>query len=93
MLLTWDDKGVENLIQPRSRSTSEVNVAGWSKNLEVTADGEGIVSHAGVAQPGLSTALPAATQDHPQPEAGLPGVACPDILRVLPFTGLLETPG
>jgi hypothetical protein len=49
MLLTWDDKGVENLIQPRSRSTSEVNVTGWSKNLEVTADGEGIVSHAGLA--------------------------------------------
>jgi hypothetical protein len=23
-----------------------VNVTGWSKNLEVTADGEGIVSHA-----------------------------------------------
>ena len=26
-----------------------MNVTGWSKNLEVTADGEGIVSHAGVA--------------------------------------------
>jgi len=26
-----------------------VNVTGWSKNLEVTADGEGIVSHAGLA--------------------------------------------
>jgi hypothetical protein len=49
MLLTWDDKGVEDLIQRRSRSTSEVNVTGWSKNLEVTTDGEGIVSHAGLA--------------------------------------------
>src|SRR5258708_36816831 len=49
MLLTWDDKGVEGLIQPRSRSTPEVNVTGWSKNLEVTADGQGIVSHAGLA--------------------------------------------
>jgi hypothetical protein len=49
MLLTWDDKGVEDLIQPRSRSTSEVNVTGWSNNLEVTAGGEGIVSHAGLA--------------------------------------------
>src|SRR5712691_9267464 len=49
MLLTWDDKGVENLTGPRSRKTSEVNVTGWSKNLEVTADGEGVVSHAGLA--------------------------------------------
>jgi hypothetical protein len=47
MLLNWDDKGVEDLIQPRSRSTSEVNVTGWSNNLEVTVGGEGIVSHAG----------------------------------------------
>jgi hypothetical protein len=26
-----------------------VNTTGWSKGLEVTADGEGIVSHAGLA--------------------------------------------
>ncbi len=26
-----------------------MNVTGWSKNLEVTADGQGIVSHAGLA--------------------------------------------
>jgi Transposase DDE domain group 1 len=26
-----------------------VHITGWSKNLEVTADGEGIVSHAGLA--------------------------------------------
>jgi hypothetical protein len=48
VLLTWDDKGVEVLIEPRSRSTFEVNVTGWSKGLEVTADGQGIVSHAGL---------------------------------------------
>jgi hypothetical protein len=28
---------------------SKVNVTGWSKGLEVTAGGEGIVSHAGLA--------------------------------------------
>src|SRR5260221_14528445 len=49
MLLTWDDKGVEGLIQPKSGSTPGVTVTGWSKNLEVTADGQGIVSHAGLA--------------------------------------------
>jgi hypothetical protein len=32
-----------------STPASEVNLAGWSKSLEVTADGEGIVSHAGLA--------------------------------------------
>jgi hypothetical protein len=26
-----------------------VNLTGWSKSLDVTADGEGIVSHAGLA--------------------------------------------
>jgi hypothetical protein len=26
-----------------------VNLTGWSKGLDVTADGEGIVSHAGLA--------------------------------------------
>ena len=26
-----------------------MNLTGWSKSLEVTADGEGIVSHAGLA--------------------------------------------
>jgi hypothetical protein len=46
--LTWDDKGVEVLIQPRSRSTCEVNITAWSKCLDVAAGGEGIVSHAGL---------------------------------------------
>jgi hypothetical protein len=49
VLLTWDDKDAEVVIWPRSRSTFQVNVTGWSKGLEVTADGEGIVSHAGLA--------------------------------------------
>jgi hypothetical protein len=48
VLLNWDDKSAEALIHTSSRSTSKVNVTGWSKNLEVTADGEGIVSHAGL---------------------------------------------
>ena len=26
-----------------------MNLTGWSKGLEVTADGEGVVSHAGLA--------------------------------------------
>jgi hypothetical protein len=49
VLLNWDDKSVEALIQPRSRSTFEVHTTGWSKNLDVTAGGQGIVSHAGLA--------------------------------------------
>jgi hypothetical protein len=48
VLLTWDDKGVKVLIEPRSRSTFGVNVTGWSKGLEVTGGGQGIVSHAGL---------------------------------------------
>jgi len=47
--LTWDDGIVEDHIGPGARSTSEVNVTGWSRGLEVTADGEGVVSHAGLA--------------------------------------------
>jgi len=31
------------------RSTSKVNLTGWSKSLEVTVGGDGIVSHAGLA--------------------------------------------
>jgi hypothetical protein len=49
VLLNWDDKSAEALINASSRSTSKVNLTGWSKSLEVTADGEGIVSHAGLA--------------------------------------------
>jgi Transposase DDE domain group 1 len=35
-------------MQPRSRSTFEVHATGWSQGLDVTADGQGIVSHAGL---------------------------------------------
>src|SRR4051794_10303661 len=49
VLLTWGDKGVEVLIEPRSRSTCRVNVTGGPKGLEVTAGGQGIVAHAGLA--------------------------------------------
>ena len=49
MLLNWGDKSAEALINASSRSTSKVNLTGWSKSLEVTADGESIVSHAGLA--------------------------------------------
>jgi Transposase DDE domain group 1 len=47
--LNWDDKSAEALINTSSRSTSKVHITGWSKNLEVTSGGEGIVSHAGLA--------------------------------------------
>src|SRR5271165_2377965 len=46
--LNWDDKSAEALINASSRSTSKVNLTGWSKGLEVIGDGEGIVSHAGL---------------------------------------------
>ncbi|MGI8306392.1 IS1380 family transposase [Saccharopolyspora hattusasensis] len=36
-------------IATKVRSTFEVQATGWSRGLEVTADGEGIVSHAGLA--------------------------------------------
>jgi len=49
VLLSWDDRGVEVLIWPNPRSTCMVQATGWVKGLRVTADGTGIVSHAGVA--------------------------------------------
>src|ERR1022692_2701844 len=49
VLLNWDDKSAEALINSSSRSTSKVNLTGWSKSLDVTADGEGVVSRAGLA--------------------------------------------
>src|SRR5206468_5071236 len=41
--------GCRVVIRPRSRSTRWVNTTGWRKGLRVTADGTGIVSHAGTA--------------------------------------------
>jgi Transposase DDE domain group 1 len=49
VLLSWDDKSAEVLILASSRSTLKVHVTGWSRGLEVSADGEGVVSHAGLA--------------------------------------------
>ena len=49
VLLTWNDKGCLDPYRARSRSTRKVNTTGWLKGLEVTSDGTGIVSHAGVA--------------------------------------------
>jgi hypothetical protein len=48
VLLSWDDKAAEANIKPSSRSTFKVNATAWSKGLDVTAGGQGIVSHAGV---------------------------------------------
>src|SRR5512140_1940918 len=42
-------RDVEVLTEPRSRSTFVVNVTGWSRGLEVTGGGQGVVSHAGLA--------------------------------------------
>src|SRR5205809_165348 len=42
-------RDVEVLTEPRSRSTFDVNVTGWSRGLEVTGGGQGVVSHAGLA--------------------------------------------
>src|SRR5437763_15451263 len=60
---------VEVRIRPGSRSTFCVNATGWSRGLEVTGGGTGVVSHAGLAllrqladrtglTCGLSAALP-----------------------------------
>jgi hypothetical protein len=46
--LSWVDKGAEAIIGPCSRSTFKVHSTAWSKGLDVTAGGQGIVSHAGV---------------------------------------------
>jgi hypothetical protein len=37
------------LPEHKSRSTCEVTATGWLNGLEVTSDGAGIVSHAGLA--------------------------------------------
>jgi Transposase DDE domain group 1 len=49
VLLTWNDTGCLDPYRARSRSTRRVNTTGWLRGLEVTADGTGIVSHAGLA--------------------------------------------
>jgi hypothetical protein len=48
MLLTWDDKGCLGLYHSGSRSTFYVHATGWSRGLEVSGGGSGVVSHAGL---------------------------------------------
>jgi hypothetical protein len=48
MLLSWDDKVVKALTGTRSWSTFAVNATGWSRGLEVSGGGAGVVSHAGL---------------------------------------------
>src|SRR5271169_2908829 len=66
---------IEAFISPGSRSTFHVNGTGWSRGLEVTGGGTGVVSHAGLAllrqlsdraglTSGLSAALPSPLGGH-----------------------------
>jgi hypothetical protein len=72
--------------QPSSRSTFYVNATAWSRGLEVTGGGTGIVSHAGLVllrqladRTGLTAGLSASL---PSPDGGLDrgrvfaGLAC-----------------
>src|ERR1700760_1328591 len=69
MLLNWDDVECRCPYQSSSRSTFYVHATGWSRGLEVTGGGSGVVSHAGLVllrqladrtglTAGLSAALP-----------------------------------
>lgn len=49
MLLTWDDEDCLGPYQSSSGSTFYVNATAWSRGLEVTGGGTGVVSHAGNA--------------------------------------------
>jgi hypothetical protein len=49
VLLSWDNTECRGPYCARSRSTFAVNVTGWSRGLEVTGGGRGVVSHAGLA--------------------------------------------
>src|ERR1700756_640096 len=69
MLLNWDDEDCLGPYQFSSGSTFYVNATAWSRGLEVTGGGTGVVSHAGLVllrqladrtglTAGLSRALP-----------------------------------
>src|SRR2546421_12361389 len=69
MLLNWDDVECRSPYQSSSRSTFYVNATAWSRGLEATGGGTGVVSHAGLVllreladrtglTAGLSAALP-----------------------------------
>src|SRR2546429_3793832 len=75
MLLNWDDVECRSPYQSSSRSTFHVNATGWSRGLEVTGGGTGVVSHAGLVllreladrtglTAGLSSALPSPAGGH-----------------------------
>src|SRR6266581_9461567 len=75
MLLNWDDVECRSPCQSSSRSTFYVNATGWSRGLEVTGGGTGVVSHAGLVllrqlsdrmglTSGLSAALPSPLGGH-----------------------------
>src|ERR1700750_2924271 len=75
MLLNWDDEDCRSPYQPSPRSTFYVNATAWSRVLEVTGGGTGIVSHAGLVllrqladRTGLTAGLSAAL---PSPDGGL----------------------
>src|SRR3974377_1513216 len=48
MLLNWDDVECRCPYQSSSRSTFYVNATAWSRGLDVTGGGTGVVSHAGL---------------------------------------------
>src|SRR5260370_29823280 len=75
MLLNWDDVECRSPYQSSSRSTFYVNATAWSRGLEVTDGGTGVVSHAGLVllreladrtglTAGLSAALPSPAGGH-----------------------------
>jgi hypothetical protein len=75
MLLTWDDEDCRGPYQSSSRSTFHVNATAWSRGLEVTGGGTGVVSHAGLVllrqlagRTGLTAGL---SQALPSPGGGL----------------------
>jgi hypothetical protein len=49
VLLSWEDKGVEAFYPTNPRSTFEVDVTGWSRDLAVEVGGRGVINHAGSA--------------------------------------------
>src|SRR5579863_4889927 len=75
MLLNWDDVECRSPYQSSSRSTFYVNATGWSRGLDVTGGGTGVVSHEGLVllrqladriglTAGLSAALPSPLGGH-----------------------------
>jgi hypothetical protein len=75
MLLNWDDVECRSPYQSGSRSTFYVNATAWSRGLEVTGGGTGVVSHAGLVllrqladRTGLTAGLSAVL---PSPDGGL----------------------